>query len=191
MTQKHNSNSSAKANNIIGSRERGTQAVVFDDFSGNPIVITCIGGRWWLTTSGMKLQPVKDYFEGADADLYFLCEPGTRVGALAIAKMLGRALTHPEDAVGDVMCRRLAALRRLGVTLDVRDEPLELKIDIFPNRGTHGRQGQFSVWCYANGCDNLLFDIDGFDCAWDAAECVGGYIEFLRRIGIQVLNHNS
>ena len=141
------------------------QIVVYDDFAGVPLVVTFLGSRWWVTTPGEKVQTLEDYFEGEDIDCRFLCEAGGRVGALALAKMLGKAL---------------------DVTLDVKDEPLVLELSIFTNFDKPARQGGYSAVCHLDGnCFVNIFDIDAFETRHDAEEWTGYYFELLEELGIE------
>ena len=169
------------------------QAVVYDDFAGFPVVANYLGNRWWVTTPGEMLQPLEDYFGGEDVDFRFLCEAGGTVGALALAQMLGKAVEEPEDSLDEVLRHRVENLKRLGVTLDVQDEPLVLELEVFSNEGLSHRQGKFSVWCYAKGrCCEQLFDTDGFDYKQDAEEWAGCYFDFLKELGIELnVEHNN
>ena len=109
-------------------KDKVFQAVVYDNFSGCPIVVAFLGNRWWVVTPGEKVQPLEEYIDDEDISFRFLCEAGGKVGALALAKMLGKALENPEDRVDEVLRQRVKSLERLGVTLDVKDEPLELEM---------------------------------------------------------------
>lgn len=162
------------------------KAVVYDDFAGVPLVVTFLGGRWWVTTPGEKVQTLEDYFEGEDIDCRFLCEAGGRVGALALAKMLGKALENPEDYVDKILRQRVNSLKRLGVTLDVKDEPLVLELSIFTNFDKPARQGGYSAVCHLDGnCFVNIFDIDAFETRHDAEEWTGYYFELLEELGIE------
>ena len=165
------------------------QAVVYDNYSGIPMLSTLHGGQWWITSPGMQVQPVYDYLGKCGLnceDINYLCEAGGTVGALAMARMLGHALTNPEDDVRDVMYWRVAELNRLGVTFDLQDEPLLLELDVFPNWQNRHREGKFTVMCYAKGvCDECLFNVDGFDTKRDAEGRAIYYFDFLEHIGIR------
>ena len=166
--------------------EKKPQFVVYDNYSGNPILVTFLGNRWWVTSSGQKLEPLEKVFDGEDIGFVTLCEAGGTVGSLALARMLGNALTNPEDYVSDVMHWRVAELKRLGVTFDLMDEPLLLELDVFPNVAPSRRKGKFTVICYARGaCDECLFNIDGFDSKEDAEGRAIYFIEFLKHNGIK------
>ena len=89
--------------------EKKQQLVVYDNYSGNPILVTFLGNRWWVVTPGEMLQPLEECFGGDDISFFMLCEAGGTVGALALAKMLGHALENPEDEVCNVMHWRVAA----------------------------------------------------------------------------------
>ena len=102
--------------------------IVYDDFSGSPLSVTFLGNRWWVTTPGVKLQPLEDHFEGGGINFYYLTEAGGRVGALALARMLAKTLENPEDAVDVCLRKRVDSLKRMGVTLDVKDEQLTLEL---------------------------------------------------------------
>jgi hypothetical protein len=162
------------------------KAVVYDDFAGDPLVVTFLGGQWWVTTPGEKVQPLSDYFEGDSIECRFLCEAGGRVGALALAKMLGKALENPEDYVDKVMRQRVMRLERLGVTLDVKDEPLVMELDIFTNYDKPARQANYSAVCHLDGnCFETIFDCDAFETRRDAVEWTGYYFELLEELGIE------
>ena len=161
------------------------QLVVYDNYYGNPILVTFLGNRWWVVTPGEMLQPLEECFGGDDISFFMLCEAGGTVGALALAKMLGHALENPEDEVCNVMHWRVAELNRLGVTFDLMDEPLLLELDVFPNGQNSRREGKFTVMCYAKGaCNECLFNIDGFDSKKDAEEWAMYYFDFLDHLGI-------
>lgn len=164
---------------------RDFQAIVYDDFSGFPLKVTFLDGRWWVTTTGATLQPLEDYYGDDDVEFTYLCEAGGRVDALALACMLGKAMEEPEDNVSKCLSRRLKELKRVGVELDIdKDDPLSLELRVFPNKSTF-RQGKFSVWCYVtDDCYDPLFDIDGFDTQADAESWADCFFEFLREIGI-------
>lgn len=167
----------------FGSKE--FSAVVYDDFSGFPLLVTFLGERWWVTSPGEHLQPLDDFL-GDDSEYIFLCEAGGKVGALALAKMLGQALEFPEDDVMEVLHRRVTDLKRLDVTLDVKDESLLLELEVFEHGKDSHRQGKFSVWCYArSNCYEQLFDIDAFDTKQEAEDWAMCYFEFLQDLGIE------
>ena len=165
------------------------QAVVYDNYSGFPMLTTRHGGQWWITSPGMQVQPLYDYLNKSylnREDIIYLCEAGGTVGALAMARMLGKALTNPEAHVSEVMHWRVAELNRLGITFDLQDEPLLLELDVFPNGQNSRREGKFSVMCYAKGaCNECLFNIDGFDRKEDAEEWARYYFDFLEHLGIR------
>ena len=158
--------------------------IVYDDFSATPLKVSFLGGKWWVTTPGMQLQPLEDYFQGKDIHFNYLCEAGGEVGALALAKMLGLALTNPEDKVDECMRNRVAALKRLGVKLDMKDEVLLLELEVYSNEGFRTRQGNYSVKCQlAGNYFELLFDIDGFSTKEGAEEWAGYYFDLLQDFG--------
>jgi len=161
--------------------------IVYDDYSAMPLQVSFMGDNWWVTTPGEKLQLLEDYFEGAhDINFCFLCEAGERVGALALARMLGKALEEPEDTLEMVLNQRVKALRRLGVEFNVDDEVLQLELRVFANEEKSKRQGRYSVWCHIadNFCD-MLFDIDCFDKREDAEAWVNVYFDTLTSLGIR------
>ena len=162
------------------------QLVVYDNYYGNPILVTFLGNRWWVVTPGEMLQPLEECFGGDDISFFMLCEAGGTVGALALAKMLGHALENPEDEVCNVMHWRVAELNRLGVTFDLMDEPLLLELDVFPNEHYSRREGKFTMTCYAQGaCNVCLFNIDGFDLKVDAEGRARFYFDYLSHLGIR------
>ncbi len=182
----NNKSNSAMPTDIVRyAHTRDFQAVVYDEFSGSPLMVTFLGNQWWVTTPGEKLQPLEEYFEGEDIGFRFLCEANGKVGALALAKMIGKAAEEPEDDVRKVMRQRVECLKRLGVKLEVKDESLALEMKVFSNEDTHFRQGKFSMWCHATAnCYELLFDIDGFGSREDAEEWAGCYLDILEELGI-------
>lgn len=172
--------------NIRYAHVNNFQAVVYDDFAGVPLKVTFLDGRWWLTTPGERLQLLENYFEGEDIRFRFLCEADSKVGALALAKMLGKALEEPEDEVGKVLRNRVMDLKRLGAELDVKDEALVLKLQVFPNEGKTRRQGKYSVWCHLadNFCE-MLFDINAFETKNDAEEWTLYLFDYLEELGVE------
>ncbi len=162
------------------------KAVVYDNFAGCPIVVAFLGNRWWVVTPGEKVKPLDDYFDGEPISFRFLCEAGGKVGALALARMLGVALENPEDRVDEVLRQRVKSLERLGVTLDVRDEPLLLEMEAFSNDGRLSRHGTYSMMCHLHGnCFERIFDVDAFDSKADAEEWAGFYFDTLESLGIE------
>jgi hypothetical protein len=100
--------------------------------------------------------------------------------------MLGRALEQPETDIDEALRKRIKNLKRLGVTLDVEDEVLNLEVRVFANDANSRRQGRYSVWCYSmDGCDERLFDIDCFDKREDAEAWVNVYFDTLTSLGIR------
>lgn len=162
------------------------KAIVYDDFSGVPYLVTALGGQWWVTTSNEKLKPLDEFMETDDIGFCYLCEAGGTVGALALAKMLGKTAENPEDSVDVVLRQRVESLKRLGVTLDVKDESLPLELEIIPNAEYSMRNGKYSAICHLHGnYFETLFDIEGFECRSDAEEWVGYYFDTLRETGIE------
>ena len=168
-------------------RGRENQAVVYDDYAGFPYRVSFLGDRWWVTTPGEMLQPLNDLLDD-DISYNYLCEAGGKVGALALAKMLGKAVEEPEIDVCEVMRQRVENLKRLGVNIDVNDEHLTLELRVFKNPEKSCRKGKFSVWCHATDCFyDMLFDIDGFSSEDEAEEWVSYYFDFLRGIGVDFI----
>lgn len=169
-------------------KENHYQAIVYDDYTGTPLKVTFLGGQWWVTTAGEALQPLNDYFGDDDDDgvnFRFLCEANGKVGALALAKMLGVALKNPEDYVDKTLRQRVASLKRLGVKLNMQDETLKLEMEVFENPTGFYLQGKYSAVCYQrNNCFDTFFDIDDFDNKSDALQWVGYYFEMLEDLGI-------
>ena len=162
------------------------QVVVFDNYAGSPLKITFIGGRWWVTTIGMKLQPLEKFAGAEDIGFSYLCEAGGKVGSLAVAKMLGKALENPEDRADEVLRHRVKSQKRLGVTLDVKDEPLVLEMDVISNEGCPARHGKYSLICHLHGnYFETIFDIDAFESKLDAEEWASYFFEVLEEIGIE------
>lgn len=163
------------------------QAVVYED-TGCVLQVSFLDGRWWITTPGEMLQPLEEYARDLDIEVYYLCEAGGKVGALALAKLLGKAMEMPECEVDVVLHQRICALLRLGVTLDVVDEPLTLELQVFQNPKDSLRRGKYSVWCYAVGnCHEELFDVDGFYSKQDAEECALCFFDFLESLGMEII----
>ena len=161
------------------------KVVVYDDFSGSPLQVTFLSGRWWVTMPGVELQPLMDYFGDKDIRFIYLCEAGGKVGALALARMLGKTLENPEDQVDACLRNRVAELKRLGVTLDLKDEKLTLELRVFPNEGRTSRQGKYSMWCHLAGnfCE-MLFDVDAFDSRKDAEQWAGFLFDYMDELNI-------
>ena len=161
-------------------KNKDFQAVVYDNFAGCPLVVAFLGNRWWVVTPGEKVQPLAEYMDGEDITFSFLCEAGGKVGTLALARMLGKALENPEDRVDEVLRQRVKSLERLGVTLDVKDEPLELEMEIIPNENRSGREGNYSAVCHMHGnYFERFFDIDAFESKHDALEWTSYYFDEL------------
>lgn len=183
--QKKTAASDTTRTNIISRGRENFQCVVYDDFSGYPLSVTFLGNRWWVTSPSMQLQPLEDHFQGEDIHFNFLCEAGGTVGALALARMLGLALTNPESRVDECMRNRVAALKRLGVTLDVKDEALALELEVYSNEGSRTRQGDYSVKCHlAGNYFEQLFDIDAFDSKKGAEEWAGYFFDILEELSV-------
>lgn len=167
-------------------KNKDFQAVVYDNFAGCPLVVAFLGNRWWVVTPGEKVQPLAEYMDGEDITFSFLCEAGGKVGTLALARMLGKALENPEDRVDEVLRQRVKSLERLGVTLDVKDEPLELEMEIIPNENRSGREGNYSAVCHMHGnYFERFFDIDAFESKHDALEWTSYYFDELENVGIE------
>ena len=161
-------------------------AVVYDDFMAIPYLVTFFGNRWWLTTPSEKLQPLSDFTDSKCINFNYLCKVGDKVGALALAKMLGVALENPEDKVDEVLLHRVESLKRLGVMFDVKDEPLVLELEIISNESFSLRHGKYSAICHLHGnFFEKVFDIDAFECKENAEEWVSYYFDTLEKLGIE------
>lgn len=164
-----------------------TQAVVYSEFSGLVLKVTFLGGQWWVTTPGERLQPLEQYFDGEEISFRYLCEAGGKVGALALARLLGKAIEEPVYGIVADMQQRVDTLRRLGVSLDVKDEPLTVELEVFENSAKSHRRGKYSAWCSLVGDScTTLFNLDGFPTKQDAEEWAQTYFEFLRSVGIDL-----
>ena len=162
------------------------QVVVYDDYTGSPLKISFIGNKWWVTSPGEKLQPLAEYIDAEDIGYCYLCEAGGKVGALALAKMLGKALENPEDKVDEVLRQRVKSLERLGVKLNVKDESLLLEMEIISNENRYARHGKYSVLCHLHGnYFEKIFDVDAFESKHDALEWTSYYFDALENIGIE------
>lgn len=162
------------------------KAVVYDRFAGVPLQVAFIGNKWWVVTPGEAVQPLDNYLGDEYIGFCYLCEAGGKVGALALARMLGVALENPEDRVDEVLRQRVKSLERLGVTLDVKDEPLLLETDTISNEGSPVRHGKYSVICHLHGnYFERLFDVDAFDSKHDAEEWAGYYFDALEDLGLK------
>lgn len=186
MTKNNHQKSAACGTTREGLVSRGSEnkVIVYDDFSGFPLQVSFLGNQWWVTTPGEMLQPLNEYI-GEGISYNYLCEAGGKVGALALAKMLGKTLEEPEIDVRRTMRQRVEDLKRLGVTIDVNDERLTLELRVFKHRKDSLRQGKYSVWCHATECFyDMLFDIDNFNSVSEAEEWANYYFDFLREIGV-------
>ena len=162
------------------------KAVVYDRFAGVPLQVAFIGNKWWVVTPGEAVQPLDNYLGDEYIGFCYLCEAGGKVGALALARMLGKALENPEAEVDEVLRQRVKSLERLGVTLDLKDEPLLLEMDTFSNDNKPARQGNYSVMCHLHGnYFERIFDIDGFESKNVAEEWAGFYFDTLESLGIE------
>lgn len=189
------SQGNATRNNIIrcGSEQRvNNPIVIYDNYGGTPIQVSFLGGKWWVTSPGEWLVPLDKYIPGDEYGYSFACEGHGTVGAMTLAKLLGKALQQPELDIDETLRHRVADLRRLGVTLDVKDETLKLEYRVFSNEGTQ-RQGKYSVLCDEEENPFVtFFDIDGFDEADVAELWANTYFDYLKELGINytILNKN-
>lgn len=162
----------------------------YEDRMGIPMMTTLCGGQWWVTSPGLKVQPLYEYANDNNLsleDFTYLSAPGGKVGALPLAKMLGAAMDAPEDVLGTVLRNRVKSLKRLGVVIDVKDEPLTMDLRVFSNEGLHYRCGKFSASCYlADDAFCKLFDVDAFSTKRDAEEWAFCYFEFLQDLGLDI-----
>ena len=167
-------------------KNKDFKAVVYDNFAGCPLVVAFLGNRWWVVTPGEKVQPLEEYIDAEDIGYCYLCEAGGKVGALALAKMLGKALENPEDKVDEVLRQRVKSLERLGVKLNVKDESLLLEMEIISNENRYARHGKYSVLCHLHGnYFEKIFDVDAFESKHDALEWTSYYFDALENIGIE------
>ena len=168
-------------------KDEALKAVIYDNYMGFPYAVTAIGNRWWVTTPGEELLPLDDFIGDDEIGFCYLCEAGGKVGALTLAKMLGKALTNPEDCVDKVLKLRVESLKRLGVTLDVKVEPLELELEILKHQDGSFRHGKYSDICHLNDnyCEQL-FDIDSFESEQDAERWADYYFMVLKSVGFKL-----
>ena len=162
------------------------KAVVYDRFAGVPLQVAFIGNKWWVVTPGEAVQPLDNYLGDEYIGFCYLCEAGGKVGVLTLAKMLGKALENPEDNVDEVLRYRVDSLKRLGVTLDVKDEPLLLELEFVTNDDRPACQSNFSVICHLHSSHfERFFDIDGFETRHDAEVWTNYYFDLLKDLGIE------
>ena len=191
-TKKHSTTAQSLLSRGLATCANGFQAIVYNDFSGAPLKVTNLDGRWWVTTPGERLQPLENYFEGEDIDFIYLTEAGGKVGALALAKMLGKALEEPEDEVEQVLRNRVRDLKRMGVELNVKDEPLVLELEVVSNEGKSRRQGNYTVTCHlADDICEWVFNIDAFDSKKDAEEWAGYLFDYMEELGVEFKSVSS
>lgn len=175
-----------KTNQCASRVSKNFQCIVCDDFGGFPVKVTYLNGCWWVTTPGSTLQPLKDYAGNMELQFVYLTEAGGKVGALALTKMLCRALENPECEVYKVLRNRVSDLKRLGVELDVKDEELQLELEVFNNEGKPARQGNYSVTCHlADNDSEWVFDIDAFDSKRDAEQWACYFFDYLEELGVR------
>lgn len=173
-------------NNTRQTKNREHKAIVYDDYMGVPYAVTIVGNQWWVTTPGEPLLPLKEFTEAEGIGFCYLCEEGGKVGALALAKMLGKALENPEDSVDKVLRQRVERLKRLGVDFDLKDEPLTMELEILVHDELSYCQGNYSAICHLHSnYFDMLFDIDAFESKHDAEEWVSHYFDMLENIGIE------
>ena len=166
--------------------EKNNQIIVYEDFAGYPYQASFYGNQWWVTTPGEILQPLPKLFGKENIDICFACHQGGTVDAITLAKMLGKALENPEDNVDEVMRHRVDCLKRMGVTLDVKDEPLLLELETVTNDDRPACQSNYSVICHLHSSHfERLFDIDGFDTKHDAEEWTSYYFDLLKDLGVE------
>lgn len=171
--------------NLVQNQSSDNQVIIYDDYSALPMRLTFIGGEWWITTAGVPLQTVDEYFDDDRSDMVFLCKDGENPGAFAIAKMLGKALENAECAIDNVMEHRMKCLERMGVQLDVTDEVLQLEQEIITHKPDSHRSGKFSLWIHAgDSFDKWLLDCEGFDSKTDAELYAATFLTFLESIGV-------
>ena len=105
--------------------------------------------------------------------------------ALECYGVVGMVSADPAEGIAKLLPERVASLKRLGVTLNVKDEPLKLKLDIFRNEEGSGRGGFYSMICYLadNYCEQL-FDVDYFDSRVEAKLWCKSFFNYLESIGI-------
>ena len=162
------------------------KAVVYDRFAGVPLQVAFIGNKWWVVTPGEAVQPLDNYLGDEYIGFCYLCEAGGKVGVLTLAKMLGKALENPEDNVDEVLRYRVDSLKRLGVTLDVKDEPLLLELEFVTNDDRPTCQSNYSAICHLHSSHfERLFDIDGFETRHDAEVWTNYYFDLLKDLGIE------
>ena len=162
------------------------KAVVYDRFAGVPLQVAFLGNKWWVVTPGEAVQPLDNYFGGEYIGFCYLCEAGGKVGALALAKMLGMALKNPEDNVDEVLRYRVDSLKRLDVALDIKDETLVLKVETVTSDDRNACQSNYSVICHLHSSHfERLFDIDGFETRRDAEIWTSYYFDLLKDLGIE------
>lgn len=174
-----------KPNQCASCVSKNFQCIVCDDFGGFPVKVTYLNGCWWVTTPGSTLQPLKDYAGKMELKFIYLAEAGGKVGALALTKMLGRALENPECEVYKVLRNRVSDLKRLGIELDVNDEELQMELEVINNEGKPGRQGNYSVTCHlADNVCEWVFDIDAFDSKRDAEQWSCYLFDYMEELGV-------
>jgi len=168
--------------------ETNNQIIAFSDYSGIPMMLTFLDGEWWVTSPGMKVEPLRTL----GFDVYFLCPRGGKVSALGIALMLGKVIEEPVFEVDEDLELRIRQLSRLDAhLLDFTDVSQHLKfqwcITKHENKAEDNpkREVLWDLECFEETCKDRLILAEDFDNQKDAKGWLDFYFEALGKAGIQ------
>ena len=168
--------------------ETNNQIIAFGNYSGVPMMLTFLDGEWWVTSPGMKVEPLRTLGD----EVYFLCPRGGKVSALGIAQMLGKVIEEPIFNVDEDLELRIRQLKRLDAHfLDFTDVSQHLKfqwcITKHENKAEDNpkREVLWDLECFEETCKDRLILAEDFAYKNDAKECLDFYFEALAKAGIQ------
>lgn len=168
--------------------ETNNQIIAFSDYSGIPMMLTFLDGEWWVTSPGMKVEPLRKLGD----EVYFLCQRSGNVSALGIAQMLGKVIEEPILKVDEDLELRIRQLNRLDAyALDFKEQSQHLRFQWCITKSINGAEDNpekevlWELECFEETCKESLIFAKDFDNQKTAKGWLDFYFEALAKAGIQ------
>ena len=163
--------------------ERNNQLIVYTEYSGLPMQVTFLDMQWWITTPGMKLEPL---FNSDWGDVYCLTTGSESVDALGLAKMLGKTVENPVDEIDHDLRLRVKQLQELECFEAWFGQSLNFEWSVQPMEEKGKTRAGWRLRCRETYYDEVMFDSEDFVYEKDAEHWAALYFDVLKEQGISV-----
>ena len=134
--------------------------------------------QWVSITPGEESKTLDDVLNDedlGDTKFYLIAMEDEPARPEMIAKVLGKVMEFPMEAVSADLVFAIQRMKKIGVKWD--KDPLKLEFRVFENHSLSRRKGKYSFWVEdKNDICSILADIDGFNNLHDVFEWIRSYM---------------